>query len=470
MGHLRTLALAALLAAGPAAQAMETFASSEPITGSTIPLSQATLIPGAGTGQTYYVSTTGSDSNNGLSPQTAFATIQHAVNTVGPGGTIEIMGGTYAGGIVIDPSRAGTANAWITMEAYQGQKVTIDGSSLGASDPNNIFFYTPNPTVPTPVYWALKGLTIANAPQYTVQMEMADIKLIDNDIYGAHNDLVKLVQGAHDIVIWGNNIHNNNAAAGSNAQGVDMVGSENVLVAHNTLSNIASIGLYCKGNASNITFEDNALNNIYSRGIMLGESTGVQYLLPGKTYESYNSIIKNNVITNDQSACLAESSSYDAYIYNNSCYNAAIDRKGAILITNESVSGQGGTNVFVRDNIIEDFSTHPMVLIQPGAMTNDTTLHIDHNLYFNPGGATFQWDERGLYGASFAAWQRAGFDSDSLVANPLYADEGTLTLKQGSPAQHAGVPLQAVRHDFNGVRRPTEGPVAMGAYETPAGS
>ncbi|MDA8389808.1 MAG: hypothetical protein M0Z76_03590, partial [Gammaproteobacteria bacterium] len=180
--------------------------------------------------------------------------------------------------------------------------------------------------------------------------------------------------------------------------------------------------------------------------------------------------IKNNVITNDQSACLAESSSYDAYIYNNSCYNAAIDRKGAILITNESVSGQGGTNVFVRDNIIEDFSTHPMVLIQPGAMTNDTTLHIDHNLYFNPGGATFQWDERGLYGASFAAWQRAGFDSDSLVANPLYADEGTLTLKQGSPAQHAGVPLQAVRHDFNGVRRPTEGPVAMGAYETPAGS
>nr|MDA8389749.1 hypothetical protein [Gammaproteobacteria bacterium] len=33
-----------------------------PITGSTIPLSQATLIPGAGTGQTYYVSTTGSDS------------------------------------------------------------------------------------------------------------------------------------------------------------------------------------------------------------------------------------------------------------------------------------------------------------------------------------------------------------------------------------------------------------------------
>ncbi|MDA8361244.1 MAG: hypothetical protein M0Z44_04515, partial [Gammaproteobacteria bacterium] len=185
------------------------------------------------------------------------------------------------------------------------------------------------------------------------------------------------------------------------------------------------------------------------------------------TYESYNSIIKNNVITNDQSACLAESSSYNAYIYNNSCYNTAIDRKGAILITNESVSGQGGTNVFVRDNIIENFSTRPMVLIQPGAMTDDTTLHIDHNMYFDPGGVTFQWDERGLYGASFAAWQAAGFDTYSLVANPLYANQATLILKQRSPALDAGVPLAAVRHDMTGVRRPTMGPVSLGAYEKP---
>ena len=70
-----------------------------PITGSTIPMSQALNTPGAGTGQTIYVSTTGSNSNNGLSPQTPLQTIQQAVDIVRPGGTIEIMGGTYAGGI-----------------------------------------------------------------------------------------------------------------------------------------------------------------------------------------------------------------------------------------------------------------------------------------------------------------------------------------------------------------------------------
>ncbi len=224
-----------------------------PITGSTIPMGLALDTPGAGTGQTYYVATTGSDSNNGLSPQTPFLTIQHAIETVGPGGTIEIMGGTYPGGITID--HPGTASGWITLEPYQNEQVTIDGSHTM----NDVFFYNATGAA---TYWEVKGLNITNAQQYTVQISVPDVKLVDNDISGAYNDLVKLVQAAHDVVIWGNKIHNNNAAPGSNAQGVDMVGSQNVLVAHNTVYNIASIGMYCKGNAGHITFEDNALNNI----------------------------------------------------------------------------------------------------------------------------------------------------------------------------------------------------------------
>ena len=230
---------------------------------------------------------------------------------------------------------------------------------------------------------------------------------------------------------------------------------------------MTSIGMYCKGNAGHITFEDNALNNIYSRGIMLGESTGVQYLLPGKTYESYNSIIKNNVITNDQSACLAESSSYNAEIYNNSCYNTAIDRHAAIYISNESDIGQGAAHVFVRNNLVADFSTRPMVVIAPGAMADNNTLHIDHNLYWDPAGATFTWDDRGLDRLTLAQWQQAtGFDLSSLVADPRFSNTTILTLKAGSPAIDAGARLPAVRHDFNGTRRPRTGHYDIGAYQT----
>ena len=47
---------------------------------------------------TYYVATTGNDSNDGLSPANAWLTIQHAVTTAGAGDTIEVAAGTYPEG------------------------------------------------------------------------------------------------------------------------------------------------------------------------------------------------------------------------------------------------------------------------------------------------------------------------------------------------------------------------------------
>ncbi|MHB1516231.1 MAG: right-handed parallel beta-helix repeat-containing protein [Acidiferrobacteraceae bacterium] len=434
--------------------------SATPITGSTIPNSAALLTPGSGTGTTYYVSTTGSDSNNGLSVQTPFLTLQHAINTVGPGGTVEVMGGTYAGGIVFGTS--GTASAWITMEPYNNQSVTIDGSATM----NDLYFTN---TTNAPSYWMVKGFTIQSAQQYEIQIDTPDVKIVNNNISNSDYSLVKLVSTAQNIVIWGNQIHNNNVASSlaSVSKGVDMVGSQNVLVAHNNVYDISFLGLYAKGNATDITFDDNTLNNIGSRGIMLGESTGVQFLQPGKTYESYNSIIKNNVITNDQSACLAESSSYDAEIYDNSCYNTAIARHGAIMISNESALGQAGTNVYVRNNVIYDLTARPMEVIAHDAMTNYATLHIDHNIYYNPNGVTFEWDDQNIYGMDFTSWQQAtGMDKYTIVANPLYANLTTLTLSANSPAINAGVSLPSVLHDFNGVPRPASGPYDIGAYQS----
>ena len=443
-----------------------------PITGSTIPMSQALNTPGAGTGQTIYVSTTGSNSNNGLSPQTPLQTIQQAVDIVRPGGTIEIMGGTYAGGITI--SNPETATAWITMEPYQNQPVVIDGGSAM----NNLFFTSSSNA---PSYWEVKGFTLRSALQYGVQIDTPDVKIVDNNIYYTNYSIVKLVSTAHNIVIWGNQLHDNNHASAQAyvSKAVDMVGAVNVLVAHNNVYNISDIGLYCKGNATDITFADNTLNNIGSRGIMLGQSTGVQFLQPGKTYESYNSIIKNNVITNDQSACLSESSSYDAEIYNNSCYNAAIVHHGAIFISNESALHQAGTNVYIRNNIIEDSSSLPMVVIAPHAMTNYATLHINHNMYYDPAGVTFEWDDKNIYNMPFQTWQQTtGLELNSVVANPQYANvtpvgavmpsitgNTLLSLSPSSPAINAGVVLPSVTHDINGVARPSTGSYDMGAYQ-----
>jgi len=45
--------------------------------------------------EVFYVKTNGNDSNDGYSVVTAFATIQHAVNQMGPGDTCYILGGRY---------------------------------------------------------------------------------------------------------------------------------------------------------------------------------------------------------------------------------------------------------------------------------------------------------------------------------------------------------------------------------------
>ncbi|MHC4193992.1 MAG: right-handed parallel beta-helix repeat-containing protein, partial [Planctomycetota bacterium] len=57
-----------------------------------IPIAEFTV-----TGQYYYVAVDGNDSNNGLTPETAFATIQKGINTAVNGDTVIVLPGTYTG-------------------------------------------------------------------------------------------------------------------------------------------------------------------------------------------------------------------------------------------------------------------------------------------------------------------------------------------------------------------------------------
>jgi hypothetical protein len=76
----------------------------------------------------------GRDSNNGLSPATAFATLQRAELQVKPGDVVLVGDGTYTntdrkdGGAVLDITRSGTPEAWITWKARPGHKPTVRAS------------------------------------------------------------------------------------------------------------------------------------------------------------------------------------------------------------------------------------------------------------------------------------------------------------------------------------------------------
>jgi hypothetical protein len=59
----------------------------------------------------------------------------------------------------------------------------------------------------------------------------------------------------------------------------------------------------------------------------------------------------------------------------------------------------------------------------------------DRNLYWNASGKPVLFGERDL-----ARWQAAGQDTNSLIADPLFADpaKGDFTLRPGSPATRIG--------------------------------
>ncbi|MFC4775828.1 sugar-binding protein [Paenibacillus sp. GCM10023252] len=79
----------------------------------------------ATTGTEYYMSPTGSDSNDG-SEASPWATVAHFDSIAQPGDTLYIREGTYEQST--DITAKGTASAWITIRNYPGETVIFDGS------------------------------------------------------------------------------------------------------------------------------------------------------------------------------------------------------------------------------------------------------------------------------------------------------------------------------------------------------
>ena len=93
---------------------------------------------------TYYVSTTGSDTDNGSS-SAPWATFSHAISFLQPGDTLYIKDGTYNQSLTVTVS--GTSGNPITIKALNDGAVTIDGQNVrrpcdisGVDDANHISY------------------------------------------------------------------------------------------------------------------------------------------------------------------------------------------------------------------------------------------------------------------------------------------------------------------------------------------
>ncbi|MEU0212607.1 right-handed parallel beta-helix repeat-containing protein [Streptomyces canus] len=126
-----------------------------------LPATEASAAP-----TTLVVATNGNDSAPGTLAQ-PLRTVQRAVDLAKPGDTIAVRAGTYALTDNITIATSGTASQPISLGAYQGERVVIDGEQLAAS-------HTPvGGSIPRAErgaihqeasYWRISDLEIVNSP------------------------------------------------------------------------------------------------------------------------------------------------------------------------------------------------------------------------------------------------------------------------------------------------------------------
>jgi parallel beta-helix repeat protein len=446
---------------------------------------------GGGTsGKSWFVATTGSDSAAG-SLAAPFKSITKAVGVATAGDIIEVRAGTYSEAVVI--RTAGTSTARITMRGYNGERPVLQRTGAGptiyfynsACDEDSIGSGTGN-TDCFASWWTIQGMEVRGSTTggddgNVIKIDTAKVRIQGNTLCCSVADIVKLVRTANDVEVLDNEIYQSSSVVtpGTNAQGVDIVGANNTRVAGNYVHDVPDFGMYAKGNARNTLFENNLLYNIgrsdNGHAIMLGQETDTDRLVDG-VYESYDGIVRNNVVVNATWACVATSSSSNVRIYNNSCYNTATAGQGSIFVSNESEIGTKGVNIEIYNNIIYGSAGRPLIKVNADALADFSTLRIDGNIYWVTGGApTFVLKDNSVSASLWAlqyATASAGRTDTSRIVDPKYASTTVtgatskpLTLSTGSPAINTGVATSLVTTDYIGTARPLNGKIDVGAYE-----
>jgi hypothetical protein len=129
-----------------------------------VTLTRLLAVPQA-SGRTYYVATTGRNSNPG-SLSLPFATINRGVSILQPGDTLYLRGGTYLQTVTIENS--GNAGAPITVAGYPGERAVIDGQDT------------------IPGYWGAL-VTVHGNDVVIRNVEVSNSAWIGVGLYGRHN-------------------------------------------------------------------------------------------------------------------------------------------------------------------------------------------------------------------------------------------------------------------------------------------
>lgn len=477
----------------------------------------------------FYVATTGSDSNPGTQ-SAPWRTVQHAADTARAGSIVNVRGGIYEELVNINAS-GNASDGFITLRSYPGETAVVDATRFTPTGRQAVL------TIHNQSYVRIEGFEIRNFRTAIHRLSPLGISVMGS---GSHIELLKnnvhhieqtfdgrdapghgdngfgiAVYGTDakmpitDLIIDGNEVHH--LKTGSSESLVVNGNVTNFRITHNVVHDNNNIGIDVIGfertapdpavdQARDGVVSGNLVYNIHSRGnpAYQNEENSDGIYVDGGT----RILIEQNVIHDDDFGIELASEHKDratSYITarNNliyHCHTAGVSIGGyaperghtdhSTVVNNtlydNDTSGTGSGEFQMQWNMAGNIFANNIVYAGPRCLisTNKSQLDksqpsvtIDHNLYYCASGAQAStWAGSSATVTGFDKYvESSGNDRHSRFLDPHFVDASAhnFHLRSDSPAIDAGTTdgVPVGELDLDGAPRVRSGKVDIGCYQ-----
>lgn len=416
---------------------------------------------------TIFVATTGNDTSGTGSMAAPYATLARALTAAEGGDTVTLRGGTYTGGARIRVPG-------LTIQSQPGEWAIITAPINNANIDSAVRFEADASG------GRLSRLEITGGYYYGVMLQTtwdwgptvpkygaSNITITDCKIHDTGRDCIKLTPLCNDVTIQRSEIYNSGRRDASNAEGIDNVNANRLIVQDCYIHDIATNGLYAKGGATGCIIQRNVISNCGVGGIMVGFYTDAEYFSTGTNpgyYENIDGIVRNNIIMNTQMTGIGLYASLRAQVFNNTLVNVAQTAQAAVLFAAGEIYFDTNPVPLLVPNRGTSFQNN--IVVQSAASSRDMfqirsdglagAITANHNRYYHAGTtAVFEDDRDGsLFTGNLAQWRtHSAGESGSSEGNPQL--DSNHHLAAGSPCIDAGITLGSVTEDIDREARTT---------------
>ena len=402
-----------------------------------------------------YVSPDGKDDVATGSIDAPYQSINTALENAQFGDTIILRGGTYREGINV---RVRIPN--ITIKSAKGEWAVIDLTAWdsGAEDDSGVYFDVDASG------GKLQSVEVKGG-FYAVALETkwdwgdpadrtgaSNIIIEDCILHDSKYDAVKIKPNCNNVTIRYNEIYRSGQAyAGNtlngedNAEGIDNVNGDNMVVQNNYIHDICSNGVYAKGGATDVLIENNFIERAYGGGVLVGFDTSPEFFdltVNPQYYENIRGVVRNNLIIGTGWEGIGLYASKDAQIYNNTLVNVANGGQyhsaiyfGLSYQDWEPDAGRpANVNPDIHHNIVSQPAGNVLPLIEiryadelGGLSALDGNPVMNNNCYYIAGKSAVFSDARPdsrLEAVNLSAWQaHINGDNGTLEVDPALAED-----------------------------------------------